>query len=93
MKHTVNKKLNDLPHNPMFNSLPNDEILDWSILEAFADEKIKVNEKLKFGLRRVKNHCGKGSKCWLTAFSSFPIMFSKVLCFRVIKSRDRVLKG
>ena len=60
MKHTVNKKLNDLPHNPMFNSLPNDKILDWSILEAFPDKKIKVKEKLKFGLRRVKTIAGKG---------------------------------
>ena len=32
----------------MFNSLPNDKILDWSKLKAFADDKINMNEKLKF---------------------------------------------
>ena len=36
------------------NSLPNDKILDWSKFKAFADEKINVNEKLKFGLARKK---------------------------------------
>ena len=41
------------------NSFPNGKILDWSKLKAFADDKIKVNEKLKFGLRRVKNIVGK----------------------------------
>ena len=31
-----------------FNSLPNDKILDWSKLKAFADDKINITEKLKF---------------------------------------------
>ena len=31
-----------------FNSLPNDKLLDWSKLKAFADDKINVIEKLKF---------------------------------------------
>ena len=31
------------------NSLPNDKVLDWSKLKAFADNKIKVNEKWTFG--------------------------------------------
>ena len=26
----------------MFNSVPNDKILDWSIFKAFADDKIKL---------------------------------------------------
>ena len=34
----------------LFNSLPNDKILDWSKLKAFADDKIKVTEHLKFVL-------------------------------------------
>ena len=29
------------------NSFPNDKILDWSKLKAFADDKRNVNEKLK----------------------------------------------
>ena len=32
----------------LFNSLPNDKILDRSRSKAFADDKINVAEKLKF---------------------------------------------
>ena len=42
------------------NSLPNDKILDWSKLKAFADDIIKVIEKFKFGLGMVENIVGKG---------------------------------
>ena len=38
--------------------LPNNKILDWSKLIAFADDKINVAEKLKFVW--VKNIVGKG---------------------------------
>ena len=41
----------------------------------------------------VENIVGKGEKCWLPAFSLFPTMFSKALFFRVLKSRDRVVKS
>ena len=48
------------------NPLPNDNFLDWSKLEAFANDKINVNDR---------KHCGKKGKCWLPAFSLFPTMF------------------
>ena len=32
----------------LWNSLPNDKILDWSNLKGVADDKINVLEKLKF---------------------------------------------
>ena len=40
-----------------FNSLPNNKILDWSKLKAFADNKIHVivTENIKFLLERVEN--------------------------------------
>ena len=38
----------------MFNSSPNDKILDWSKLKAFADDKINVTEKLR---RKKKGDC------------------------------------
>ena len=41
------------------NSLPNDKILDWNKMKAFADDKIDVIEKLKFVLGRVENIVGK----------------------------------
>ena len=37
------------------NSLTNDNILDWSKLKAFADDKINVNQKLKFASGQVEN--------------------------------------
>ena len=50
---------NFLPNNPMFNSLPNDKILDWSKLKAFADAKINVTQMLKFVFTMVENIVGK----------------------------------
>ena len=76
----------------LFNSLPNYKILDWSKLKAFADDKIKMNEKLKCGFGKVKNIVGKGQNAAYNIFS-FPTMFSNVPCFRVVKSQDYVVKG
>ena len=41
------------------NSLPNDKFLDGSKLQAFADNKINVTEKMKFVLERVEDIVGK----------------------------------
>ena len=49
----------------MFNSVPNDKILDLSKLKPFADNKIKETQKLKFAFGRVEKVVGKGEKCWL----------------------------
>ena len=38
-----------------FNPLPNDQFLDWSKLEALADEKMNVTQKLNFVLESVEN--------------------------------------
>ena len=38
-----------------FDSLPNNKILHWSKLKAFAEDKINVDEKYNFGFRRVEN--------------------------------------
>ena len=51
----VNRKINVVISRMCgINSLPNDKILDWSKLKAFADDKLNVNEKFKFGLERVE---------------------------------------
>ena len=76
-----------------FSSLPNDKILDWSKLKAFADGKSNAIEKLKYVLGWVENMVGKRRKCWFPAFSLFPTMFSKGLFLRVVKSRDCVVKS
>ena len=61
----------------MFNSLPHEKILDWSKLKAFADDKIKVTEKLKFVLGRVENTVGKGENAGYQHFLLFPQCFQK----------------
>ena len=54
------------------NSLSNDKILDWSKLKAIADDKIDVNEKLKFDMGRVENIVGKGENAGYQHFLLFP---------------------
>ena len=52
----------------------NDKILDWSKLEAFADNKINVNQKLKFDMGRLEN-MGKGENTGYQDFLLFPQCF------------------
>ena len=66
---------------------------DWSKLKAFADDRIKVNKNLKYGLGRMENIVGNGEKCWLPAFSPFPTIFSISLLPRVVKSLDCLVKS
>ena len=60
-----------------FNSLPNDKILDWLKLKAFADDKKNVTEKLKFVLEKVENILGKGENAGYQHFLLFPQCFQK----------------
>ena len=57
-----------------FNTLPNDKILDWSKLKAFADDKINAfaDEKLKYVLERSENIVGKGENAGYQHFHLFP---------------------
>ena len=70
-----------------FNCLPNDEFIDWSKLKALAYNRINVTEKLKNCFGKSRKHDGKRRKCWLKAFSPFPIMFSKGLLSGSLKVR------
>ena len=60
-----------------FNSLPNNKILDWSKLKAFADNKINWTENLKIVLGRVENIVGKGENAGYQHFLLFPQCFQK----------------
>ena len=60
-------------------SLPNDKILDWSKLKAYADDKINVTEKLKFVLGSVENIVGKGENAGYQHFLIFPQCFQRLL--------------
>ena len=57
-------------------SLPNDKILDLSKLEAFADNKIHLNQKQNF-LRRIENIEEKGENGGYQHFLRFPQCFQK----------------
>ena len=75
------------------NSSPNDKILDWSKLKAFADDKINVNQKLKFDLERVENIVVKRENAGYRHFLLFRQCFSKVPFSRSLKVgivRERV---
>ena len=67
------------------NSLLNDKFLDWSKLKAIADDKINLNKKIKTCFQKGRKHCGISKKCWLTAFSPIPTMFSKDFSIEVMK--------
>ena len=61
-------------------------------MKALADDKINVTEKIEISFGKGRKHA-KWRKCWLPAFSPFPIMFSKGLFAKVVKSSDCVVKG
>ena len=60
-----------------FNSLPNDEILDWSKFKAFADGIINLNKKSKLVLERVENIVEKRENAGDQHFLLFPQCFQK----------------
>ena len=47
----------------------------WSKLKAFADDKMYVNEKLKFGLEKEENIVGKGDNAGFQHCLLFPQCF------------------
>ena len=67
------------------NSFPNNKILDWSNLEAFADGQIIVREKLKFVWGRVEKVVGKGENAIYQHFLIFPQCFQKASFSRSLK--------
>ena len=52
--------------------LPNGNILYWSKLKAFVDNKINLDQKLKFVLGRAENIVGKGENAGYQHFLLFP---------------------
>ena len=62
---------------PIINSLQNDKILHKSKLSAFADDKIKVAEYLKFVFGRIQNIVGKGENAGFQDFLLFPQCFQE----------------
>ena len=48
-------------------------------MKTFADDKLSVTQNIKLVFHRVKKNMGKRIKCWLPAFSPFPIWASKAV--------------
>ena len=63
----------------VINTLPNDKILAQSKLRALGDDKVNVNEKLKFVLGRAENILGKGENVFSSIFSYFHNVFKSLL--------------
>ena len=54
-------------------------MLDRSKMKAHADDKINVNQKLRFVLGRVENILGKGENAGYQHFLIFPQCFRRLL--------------
>ena len=72
------------PYGSSFNPLPNDKLLDWFKLKAFADDNLKVIKLMIYVLDRVENIVGKGENAGYQHFLLFPRCFQKPSCPRSI---------
>ena len=69
------------------NPLPNDNILRFPTLKAFADNNIDVPQPLKFVLRIVAHVLGKGENAGYQHYLLCPQYSQKIVFFfRVIKT-------
>ena len=74
-------------HRPVFNSLPNDKILDQSKLKTFVDNWINFNKNFKYYLERIETLRDE-EKMLVTSIFSFSTLFSKALFPKVVQSWD-----
>ena len=65
------------------NSLLNKEILEWSLLKAFADNKLHITKNWYFSLERYETIVGEDKLHFLKVFSPFAVVFSEGLCCKV----------
>ena len=70
----------------LFDSLPNDKILDRSRFKACAEDKINATENLKFVLWRVENIVEKGVNAGNQHFLLFSQYFQKASWDCVVNS-------
>ena len=72
----------------VINSLPNDKILDWSKLKAFADDKFNIVKIMEIVVNNTENIVGKGENAAYQHFLLFQQCFLKGM-----HSRDCLVKG
>ena len=70
--------------------LADNEILAFSKIKAFADDKLNVIQNIKFVCQRVENVLGKREECWLPRFFSFSHKIFQRLHLRGIKKHPFV---
>ena len=78
------------------NAVPNDKILDWSKLNAFADDKINVAEEFKFVFGGVENIVlteeNAGYQSLQTTISEFMKMAESFLKgWKTLKEKEKLL--
>ena len=66
----------------LINPLPDDNILDWSKLKAFADDKLNVTKMIISVFDRVENIVGKGEIACTSNFSFSHNVFKRLLTQR-----------
>ena len=69
------------------NFYQSDRFLDWSKLKAFADDKIKLADILKFVLGSVESIVGKGENAGYQHFLLFPQCFQKASVIESLEVR------
>ena len=67
------------------NPLPDNKILDWSKLMAFADYKSNVTQTIKVVFHRIENIVGKGENAGYQHFLLFPQCFQKAFSYSASK--------
>ena len=73
--------------------LPSDEILGWTKLNAFADDKSDVVKMMNSLLDTAENTVEKGENASYQHFLLFPHFFSKAFFLKVVKSLDNAEKN
>ena len=61
--------------------------MNFRLFQKFADDNFELDENGEKVLQKGGKHCGKWKYCSLQAISPFPIVFSKDLYNRHIKTR------
>ena len=75
-----------------FNFSPNNTILGWSKLKAFADDNVNVTQKLKFVLGRIEKNI-RYKKILVTGILSLSKNVFKSLLFKGYKKSGPCVQG
>ena len=65
----------------------------YNQMESILQITKKCNTKTTIHFGKGKKHCEKRKKCWLPAFSPVPLLFTKGLFSKVIKTMDYMIKS